>query len=78
MRDRPRPRITREQIAEIRRLRSDGLKLREIAMRLGISINSASRHGQSTRTHYRSHKSETPPVATLVARPSLARLMAGR
>jgi hypothetical protein len=78
MRERPRPRITREQIAEIRQLRRDGRKLREIAIRLGISINSACRHGKTPRAYNRCVTAEIQPVAALIPPLSRARLMAGR
>jgi hypothetical protein len=78
MRDRPRPRITREQIAEMRRLRGEGLKLREIAARLGVSINSACRHGKPARSYPRLAGPDILPLAAFIAPPNRARLMAGR
>jgi hypothetical protein len=84
MRNRPRPRITQEQIAEIRRLRSDGLKLHEIATRLAISINSACRHGKPTRAGLRmpiaasSGPANPAEYWSFIAPPSRERLMAGR
>jgi hypothetical protein len=83
MRERPRPRITRDQIAEIRRLRRDGLKLREIAGRLGISINSACRHGKvlpvlHCRLGTLVRRPRPAVIDSYIAPPSRARLMAGR
>jgi hypothetical protein len=82
MRDTKRPRITARQTAEIQRLRAEGWGLRAVAETLGVSINSASRHGRR-RSEIGNRRSPPtsdlrPPISGFIAPPSLARLMAGR
>jgi hypothetical protein len=77
MRDKKRPRISAAQIAEIKRLRAEGWGLRAIAETLGVSVNSASRHGQLPPPR-RPAIYPNLPRGSFIQPPSLAQLMAGR
>jgi FixJ family two-component response regulator len=72
------PRLTPKQIVEIHRLRMAGFKLREIAADLGVSVNSASRHGRQLVRPRRRITTVRQMSDSFIRPPTLAQLMAGR